>query len=45
MEHNERAVALYTRCGFEKEGVKRDCLLIDGAFVNELYMAKLLSER
>ena len=44
MEHNERAIGLYTKCGFETEGTKRDYLLIDGAYVNELYMSKLLSK-
>ena len=42
MEHNERAIALYTKRGFETEGIKRDYLRIDGAYVNELYMSKLL---
>lgn len=40
--HNERAIHLYEKLGFEVEGVKRDALYIDGAFVDELYMSKLL---
>jgi RimJ/RimL family protein N-acetyltransferase len=40
--NNERAVALYHRCGFETEGVRRNAMLVDGAYVDELYMAKLL---
>jgi RimJ/RimL family protein N-acetyltransferase len=43
MVHNERAIALYERMGFEKEGVRRHALRIDGSFVDELYMGKLLS--
>ena len=42
IEHNEQAVHLYKKMGFEVEGVKRNSLLIDGQYVNELYMAKLL---
>lgn len=42
IEHNEQAVHLYKRMGFEVEGVKRNSLLIDGHYVNELYMSKLL---
>lgn len=42
IEHNEQAVHLYKKMGFEVEGVKRNSLLIDGHYVNELYMSKLL---
>lgn len=42
IEHNEQAVHLYKKMGFEVEGVKSNSLLIDGQYVNELYMAKLL---
>ena len=42
IEHNEQAVHLYKKMGFEVEGMKRNSLLIDGQYVNELYMAKLL---
>lgn len=42
LEHNESAIALYIKMGFEVEGIKRDSLLIDGKHVNELYMSKLL---
>ena len=41
MAHNERAIRLYEACGFEREGVKRDSLLVNGDYVDELYMAKL----
>ncbi|WP_028784207.1 GNAT family N-acetyltransferase [Thalassobacillus devorans] len=39
---NEAALGLYKKAGFEVEGTKRDSLLIDGDYVNEYYMAKLL---
>jgi len=40
---NKRALALYERKGFIVEGVKRDSLCVDGAYVDECYMAKLIS--
>lgn len=40
--HNKCAVHVYEKLGFEIEGVKRDALYIDGVFVDELYMSKLL---
>ena len=42
MEHNQAAIALYQRMGFEKEGLKRDSMKIDGETINEWLMAKLL---
>lgn len=42
MIHNEAAIALYTRRGFHTEGTRRDSLLVDGAYVDEYLMAKLL---
>ncbi|WP_079526160.1 GNAT family N-acetyltransferase [Solibacillus isronensis] len=42
IEHNEQAIHLYKKMGFEVEGVKRNSLLVDGQYVNELYMSKLL---
>lgn len=39
---NVAGVALYQKMGFEIEGTKRDSLLIDGEFVDEYYMSKLL---
>ena len=44
MEHNQRALRLYEKCGFEREGVKRCSIKISGNFVNEFYMSKLLSD-
>ncbi|HBN6879067.1 TPA: GNAT family N-acetyltransferase, partial [Vibrio cholerae] len=43
MQHNERAKRLYESCGFEVEGLKRHSLVVDGEYVNELYMSKLLT--
>jgi RimJ/RimL family protein N-acetyltransferase len=42
MAHNRRASVLYERMGFAVEGRRRECLLVDGTLVDELYMAKLL---
>jgi RimJ/RimL family protein N-acetyltransferase len=39
---NEAGVHLYKKMGFEIEGTKRNSLYIDGKFVNEYYMSKLL---
>jgi RimJ/RimL family protein N-acetyltransferase len=41
--HNHRAIALYEKCGFEREGLKRHSLKIEGGFVDELYMSKLVA--
>jgi RimJ/RimL family protein N-acetyltransferase len=43
MAHNERAIALYTRMGFEIEGIKKHSLIVNGEYVDEYYMARLLS--
>ncbi len=43
MRHNARALALYQKMGFEIEGTKRDSLQVDGVYVDEIYMAKLLT--
>lgn len=42
MAHNQRARELYERMGFAVEGRRRECLLVDGHLIDELYMAKLL---
>jgi ribosomal protein S18 acetylase RimI-like enzyme len=42
MARNHRAIALYERAGFVREGRHADCLLIDGTFCDELYMAMIL---
>lgn len=40
--HNEAGLGLYKKMGFEIEGTKRNSLYIDGEFVDEYYMSKLL---
>lgn len=42
MAHNGRAMALYKKMGFEVEGVARHSLCVDGEWVDELDMGKLL---
>jgi len=42
MENNERAKRLYEKSGFEYEGTRRDSLKVEGKYVNERYMAKLI---
>ena len=41
--HNEAAVALYRKVGFEIEGKKKHSLLINNTYADEYWMAKLLS--
>jgi len=43
MAHNRRAADLYQRMGFSIEGRRSECLLVDGQFVDELYMAAILA--
>jgi diamine N-acetyltransferase len=42
---NERAIRLYERAGFRREGVLREAALIDGAWVDVLLLALLRHER
>lgn len=42
MCHNERAVKLYKKMGFVIEGTKKNSLVVDGQYVDEYYMGKLL---
>jgi RimJ/RimL family protein N-acetyltransferase len=42
MNHNERAISLYKKVGFEIEGIKRHSLFINGNYIDEYYMAKLV---
>jgi len=39
---NKAGLSLYKKMGFEIEGTKRDSLFIDGKYVDEYYMSKLL---
>ncbi|RJP67035.1 MAG: GNAT family N-acetyltransferase [Ignavibacteriales bacterium] len=41
MCHNEAAVNLYKKLGFEIEGVKRTSLIINGKRIDEFYMSKV----
>jgi RimJ/RimL family protein N-acetyltransferase len=42
MRHNERAIRLYQKMGYKIEGVKQDSLRVNGSYVEEYYMAKIL---
>ncbi|MEO4052862.1 GNAT family N-acetyltransferase [Solibacillus sp. CAU 1738] len=42
ISNNDVAVGLYKKMGYEIEGVKKDSLFIDGIYVDEYYMAKLI---
>jgi RimJ/RimL family protein N-acetyltransferase len=42
MSHNERAIRLYQEMGYQTEGIKRDSLWVNGKYVDEYYMAKIL---
>ena len=44
MEHNVRAHRLYLSMGYQDEGVNRHSLFVDGKWVNEIMMSKLLDE-
>ena len=39
---NGQAISLYERAGFEREGVKKHSLCVNGQYVDELYMSKLI---
>jgi RimJ/RimL family protein N-acetyltransferase len=42
MSHNPRAMRLYEQMGYVTEGVRKHSLYIDGRYVDEVVMAKLL---
>lgn len=42
MAHNAPARQLYTSAGFAEEGIRRDAMRVNGHYVDEIYMAKLL---
>lgn len=42
MCHNEAGKKLYAKMGFEVEGTKRHSLLVDGKYIDEYYMSKLI---
>ncbi|CAN3980287.1 Acetyltransferase [Kitasatospora purpeofusca] len=43
--HNAPARALYERCGFVVEGSLKEEFLIDGAYVDDIWMARSLDDR
>ena len=42
MTHNVAAIALYQKFGFQIEGTKRHSLKVDGTYVDEYVMARIL---
>ncbi|OAO80482.1 hypothetical protein A0O32_1432 [Anoxybacillus flavithermus] len=42
MTQNQAGIALYKKMGFEIEGIKKHSLLVNGRFMDEYYMAKIL---
>ena len=42
MAHNTQAITFYEKHGFGREGIKRDALWVEGKYVNEIYMSKLI---
>lgn len=42
MTHNEGAIRLYEKMGFKKEGFKEKSLIVDGKYVDEYYMGKII---
>jgi [ribosomal protein S5]-alanine N-acetyltransferase len=44
LDFNTRAIAMYERCGFVREGVEREAVLIGGTWHDELRMAVLEEE-
>lgn len=41
MAHNSRAIALYENAGYAVEGTRRDSLLVESRYVDELSLARL----
>ena len=41
---NQRAISLYEKFGFQREGTKRHSLKIGGQYVDEYYMSKLIAD-
>lgn len=42
MTHNQRGVRLYHKMGFEIEGLRRRALFVDGEYVDEYLMSRLI---
>lgn len=45
MTHNVVAIRLYEKMGFKIEGLKEKSLIVDGKYVDEYYMGKILEYR
>jgi RimJ/RimL family protein N-acetyltransferase len=43
MTHNDKAIALYRKSGYIIEGTKQRSLHVDGQWVDEYYMSKLIN--
>jgi len=43
-EKNEAAIALYRQLGFEKEGIHKNGVCIDGEYENHIFMALLFGQ-
>ncbi len=41
---NERAKGLYEKMGFDVEGIKRDSFRVDGVYIDEIFMSKILGD-
>lgn len=44
MCHNTGAIALYKKNGFEIEGIRKHSMCVEGKYVDEYYMAKVMDE-
>lgn len=42
MQHNQRAINLYKKVGFQCEGLKKHSLRVEKSYVDEIYMGKLI---
>ena len=43
MTHNERGISLYKKMGFEIEGTKKASIFVNGKYVDEYLMSKILN--
>ena len=43
-EYNERAIKVYERCGFQREGIRRRALFRDGKYYDQILMGILREE-
>lgn len=44
MKHNERGLRLYQKMGFETEGTKKASVCVDGEYIDEYLMSKILTQ-